>query len=176
MPSSASRRLTPCTSLSARIASIAVACAKAREPSSVLNRAPSSPDHATTARLAFGRLAALRDRVAKRGRDLDRCDHAIGAVEAAAIGLAVDMTAGKNPGRVRPGEFERPKDVADAVDPHRKAIVLQPGDELAACFAVGLRGLHAMHAAVACRADRGEGLETRGEAGRAARHYQMISK
>jgi hypothetical protein len=118
----------------------------------------------------------LRDRFAKRGGDLDRGDHAVGAVEAAAIGLAVDVAAGKNPRRGRPGEFEQAENVADAVDADRKAIVLEPRDKLAARFAVCLSGFHAMHAAVTRRPDGGESLETRGEAGRAARRHQMISK
>ena len=47
-------------------------------------------------------------------------DHAIGAIEAAAHGLAVKMGAGHDPGRIGPCEFKAAEHVADGIDdgPH----------------------------------------------------------
>ncbi len=58
-------------------------------------------------------------------------DHAIGAVEAAAEGLAVEVRTCHHGERVRPGEFENAKHVADGIDDRLHAEVVealaQPG-------------------------------------------------
>ena len=76
--------------------------------------------------------------VVQRGQRLQPGDHAVDAVEAAAVGLGVHVAAGEHGGGVRIGAVAAQPEIAGGVDRDRGADLARPADQQAARLAVEL--------------------------------------
>ena len=112
----------------------------------------------------------LERRVRMHAGVVQRADHfqaghdAVGAIELAAVRLAVEVAAHDDGRRAAVGAFAAGEYVADAVHAHLQPGLAAPAHEELAAFAVLGRERHATHAALGRGADPGELHERRPEA------------
>ena len=113
------------------------------------NRTPSSSVHTTTSTGA----RVVDAGVVHGAHRFEPGEHAVDAIEAAAEGLSIQMTAGHDGSEHCVAALPAGDDVAHAVDAHAAAGILAPGHEQVPGLAIELRERDTSHSAPGRRAD-----------------------